>query len=135
MGIILAESDADQPPLSHHSSRRPSFVVIVVTETRRVRKTKKRSEPESLHQRQGSGTQPQARETGEHPSHASQSRESEIASSSFSPVSGPEGNSLHCLVKKWKKKKVKKEPGGLKILGLLVNLWYLWFEEKKLFIS
>ncbi|MED6211896.1 hypothetical protein PIB30_077982 [Stylosanthes scabra] len=36
---------------------------------------------------------------GEHPSHASQSRESEIASSSFSPVPGPEGNSLHCLVK------------------------------------
>ncbi|MED6214323.1 hypothetical protein PIB30_101965, partial [Stylosanthes scabra] len=60
-GVVLAESDADQQPLSHHSSRRHSFVVIVVTETRRVRKTKKRSEPESLHQRQGSGTQPQAR--------------------------------------------------------------------------
>ncbi|MED6139888.1 hypothetical protein PIB30_088159 [Stylosanthes scabra] len=99
-GAVLAESNADQQPLSHHSSRRHSCAVIVVTETRRVRKTKKRSEPESLHQRQGSGTQPQAREKGEHPSHASQSREPEIASSSFSPVSGPEGNSLHCLVKK-----------------------------------
>ncbi|MED6218031.1 hypothetical protein PIB30_023271 [Stylosanthes scabra] len=92
-----------QPPLTaqgaRRSSRRYSFAVIVVTETRRVRKTKKRTEPESLHQRTGSGTQPQDREKGEHPSRASQSRESEIASSSFSPVSGPEGNSLHCLVK------------------------------------
>ncbi|MED6135244.1 hypothetical protein PIB30_044533 [Stylosanthes scabra] len=69
-GAVLVESHADQPPLSHRSSRRHSFAVC----------------------------SPLQRE-GEHPSHAYQSQESEIASSSFSPVSGLEGNSLHCLVK------------------------------------
>ncbi|KAL1337427.1 hypothetical protein HN51_032095 [Arachis hypogaea] len=47
---------------------------------------------------QGSPTTKKMRE-GEQPSLASQSRESEIASSSFSPAPVPEGNSLHCLVK------------------------------------
>ncbi|MED6146887.1 hypothetical protein PIB30_038936 [Stylosanthes scabra] len=87
-----------QPPLTAHRSRRKAQFSLSPTPINHISATTVLAVTPSP----SSSLQSCCffnREKGEHPSHASQSRESEIASSSFSPVSGPEGNSLHCLVK------------------------------------